>query len=322
MDGYGTASCAEIRAGVAARLRDVSLGERAAAQGFQVAEREADNVPGPSSKLGHAQSWTNRVVGAIGGVILASGVVGTVISFYLQGRSWEYQTRSAKIEKDSAAVLAALEGVDKLLDEKWLSTYELNDAIKTKLEGEKLDAATRRFYSANKDWELRHNILASNLKIAVDSQFGIDDRNMDVSAVDCRSYTLKGLQPHGADPLPVGALLEIAYNCHNTIKGKIDDQLRAKEQNNSVWPATNAEPDPGGLALSHIWWVDRVLQCMMVERALELRQQSPQVPILPLGASEESHPYTTNERERAREEQCVEPYKKDPVLGRESLKSH
>ena len=122
------------------------------------------------------------MVGAIGGVILASGVVGTVISFYLQGRSWEYQTRSAKIEKDSAAVLAALEGVDKLIDEKWLSTYELNDAIKTKLEGEKLDAAVKRFYAANKDWELRHNILASNLRIAVDSQFGVDDRNLNVGA--------------------------------------------------------------------------------------------------------------------------------------------
>ena len=104
------------------------------------------------------------MVGAIGGVILASGVFGTLISFYLQGRSWEYQTRSAKIEKDSAAVLSVLEGVDKLIDEKWLSTYELNDAIKTKLEGEKLDAAVKRFYAANKDWELRHNILASNLK--------------------------------------------------------------------------------------------------------------------------------------------------------------
>ena len=287
----------------------------------RVAEREAENVSGPSAKPGHTQSWTNRVVGAIGGVVLASGVVGTVISFYFQGRSWEYQTRAAKIEKDSAAVLAALEGLDKLIDEKWLSTYELNDAIKTKAEADKLDAAVRRFYSANKDWELRHNILASNLKIAVDSQFGIDDRNLNVSAIDCQTYTMKGLQPHGSDPLPVGALLEIAYNCHNIIKGKIDEQLRAREHNNSVWPATAAEPDPDGRSLSHIWWVDKVLQCMMVERALELRQQAPQVPILSL-AREDSHPYTTNERERAREEQCVEPYKNDPVPGLASLKPH
>jgi hypothetical protein len=287
-----------------------------------VAEHEADNDPGPSAKPGHTQSWTSRAVGAIGGVILASGVVGTAISFYFQGRSWQYQTGTATIEKDSAAVVSALENLDKLIDEKWLSTYGMNDAIKTRTEGSKLDAAAKRFYSANKDWELQHNILVSTLKIAVDSQFGIEDGKLNVSSIDCQTYTLKALQPHGFDPLSVGALLEIAYNCHNNIKGKIDEQLLAREQNNSAWPATAAAPDPGGLALSHIWWVDKVLQCMMVERALELRQESPKVPILPIGTRRDPHAYTTNARERAREEQCVKHYKDDPVLGLASLKPH
>ena len=285
-----------------------------------MAENETDNVSDSSAKPAHSQSWTNRVVGAIGGVILA--VVGTAISFYFQGRSWQYQTGTATIEKDSAAVVAALESVDKLIDEKWLSTYGMNDAIRTKTEGSKLDAAIKRFYKANKDWELQHNILGSTLKIAVDSQFGIEDRHLNVGSIDCQTYTLKGLQPHGSDPLSVGALLEIAYNCHNTIKGEIDKQLGARETNNSVWPATAAAPDPGGLALSHIWWVDKVLQCMMVERALELRQQSPRVPLLPLAPGENSHAYTPNAQEQAREEQCVEPYKNDPTLGLASLKPH
>jgi hypothetical protein len=269
-----------------------------------VTEHEAQPVSGPSAAPGHTQSWTNRVVGAIGGVILASGVIGTAISFYFQSRSWQYQTGTTTIEKDSAAVVTALESLDKLVDEKWLSTYGVNDAIKTRTEGDKLNLAVKRFYTANSDWELQHNILASNLKIAVDSQFGIDDPKLDVSSIDCHTYTLKGLQPHGSDPVSVGVLLEIAYHCHDNIKGKID------------------EPDPGALALSHIWWVDKVLQCMMVERALELRQQSPRVPILPIAKGEDPHAYTTNGRERAREEQCVEPYKNEPTLGLASLKPH
>jgi hypothetical protein len=61
---------------------------------------------------------------------------------------------------------------------------------------------------------------------------------------------------------------------------------------------------------------------MMVERALELRQQSPRVPIIPIAAGEDSRAYTTNERERAREEQCVEPYKNETTLGLASLKPH
>jgi hypothetical protein len=46
------------------------------------------------------------------------------------------------------------------------------------------------------------------------------------------------------------------------------------------------------------------------------------VPILPIATGEGSHAYATNERERAREEQCVEAYKNDPVLGLASLKPH
>ena len=34
----------------------------------------------------------------------------------------------------------------------------------------------------------------------------------------------------------------------------------------------------------------------------------------------DSHAYTTSGRERAREEECVEPYKNDPTLGLASLK--
>jgi hypothetical protein len=77
--------------------------------------------------------------------------------------------------------------------------------------------------------------------------------------------------------LPVGTLLESAYTCHSAIKGEIE----AREQNNSAW-STVAEPDPGGLALGHICWVDNVLTCMMVEGAFELRQRSPQAPTLPI----------------------------------------
>ena len=313
MDGRRSSSHAKIGACIAAGLTFKDL---------TVAEHEADHVSGPSTAPGHTQSWTNRVAGAIGGLILASGVIGTAISFYFQSRSWQYQTGTATIEKDSTAVLTTLESLDKLVDEKWLSTYGMNDAIKTKTEGSKLDAAIKRFYKANKEWELQHNILASNLKIAVDSQFGIDDPKLDVSSIDCHTYALKGLQPNGSDPVSVGVLLEIAYHCHDNIKGKIDQQLRARDENNSLWPATVAEPDPGALALSHIWCVDKVLQCMMVERALELRQQSPRVPLLPIAKGESPHAYTTNERERAREEECVEPYKNDPTLGVASLKPH
>ncbi len=251
------------------------------------------------------------------GAILSAGLVGTTLSAYFQWRSWEYQSQTQRIDKDTNAVVAALENLDKIMDEKWLSTYQMDDAIKTKAEGDKLKAVAERFYSADKAWELQHNILGSNLKLAVDSQFGVDDsRLVDLTyALKCTTYTLDGQQPHGNDPLSVRALLEISYNCHNIVKGNIEDQLRARDENNSRWPAATPEPDPGGVILSHIWWVDKVLQCMMVERALELRHQTPQVPFVRFRRLADFQTYEPTEEERASEERCVEGYKNNPTLG-------
>jgi hypothetical protein len=64
------------------------------------------------------------------------------------------------------------------------------------------------------------------------------------------------------------------------------------------------------------------LQCLMLDRALELRHRSPQVPILPsqmpflsISSGADLHAYEMSEREQAREAQCVDPYKANPELG-------
>ena len=85
--------------------------------------------------------------------------------------------------------------------------------------------------------------------------------------------------------------------------------------------------DPGRTRLSHIWWVNKVLQCLMLERALELRRRSPQVPIIPsqmplisLANSGNWKVYQMTDQQRAREEQCVEPYKTNRDLGAAAAK--
>lgn len=286
-----------------------------------MAEPDPDNgAKAPDAKADAApaggRSWTKWIFNNLG-AILSAGLVGTTLSAYFQWRSWEYQTQAARIEKDTNAVVGALEDLDKIMDQKWLTTYVMNDAVKTKVEGDKLKAAADQFYAANKDWELQHNILGSNLKIAVDSQFGIDDAKLVelTYPLKCTTYTLAGQQPHGNDPLSVRALLEISYNCHNIVKGKIEDALGARDKNGSLWPTTLAEPDAGGVILSHIWWVDKVLQCMMVERALELRHQTPQVPLIRFRRLADFQTYVPTEEERAREEQCADQYKNNPTLG-------
>jgi hypothetical protein len=269
-----------------------------------------------------AASWTRRFLSAVGGVILATGVVGTAVSAYVQWRSWAYQTGAAKIDKDATAAVAALENLDKIIDEKFLSTYDMDDAIKQRLSGDQLDRAVKRFYAANANWEQQHAILSSTLQIAVDSQFGI--RNVPLHSeggeIDCASYLLKNQQPHGDDPLSTRNLLEIAYACHTNLKNRIDSALRAKAANSDAWPEKTTEPDPDRHVLGQLWRLGGSLQCLLVERVLEIRHQSPQVPIVPLPVDEGPQRYRTLDEDRANEEQCVGPYKNDKDFGLPSVK--
>ena len=178
--------------GEAGRPRMAKVAEPEADKGAKEAAAKADAAPAAG------RSWTRWIFNNLG-AILSAGLVGTMLSAYFQWRSWEYQSQTDRIDKDAKAVVAALEGLDKIIDEKWLTTYEMNDAIKTKVQGDKLKAMTDQFYSANKKWELQHNILGSNLKIAVNSQFGIEDAKLVelTYPLKCTTYTLDGQQPHG-----------------------------------------------------------------------------------------------------------------------------
>jgi hypothetical protein len=267
--------------------------------------------------------WTKRILGSIGGLVLATGVLGTAISSYFQERSWTYQKRADKIDKDAAAAMAALDGLNKIVDEKFLSTYGLDDAIKNRVEGDKLNDAVKRFDAADRIWEQQHQALASTLEIVIDSQLGIDDIGAAAvaRATDCKHYTLEGVQPTGGKPLSVRALLEISYACHANLKESIEQQLRARDQNGGVWPTTATEPDPGRIMLGHVWRVNNVLRCMMVQRAVEIRNQPFGTSVLLFAQPSTAVPYEISDSDRAREERCVEPYRSDPAFGVASLKA-
>ena len=288
-----------------------------------MAGRDGDD--GGAKESGGARaihSWTRRILGSIGGLVLATGVVGAGISAYFQQRNWTYQKRADKIDKDAAAAMTALDGINRIVDEKFLSTYGLDDAIKNRVEGDKLDAAVTRFYLADKAWEQQHQSLASTLEIVVDTQFGIDDLAAIARArdADCARYALDGLQLKATNPLPVRAVLEVVYTCETKLKQSIEAQLRARDVNGGKWPVAVVEPDPGRMGLGHVWRVQNVLQCLMVQRAVEIRGQPFGVSLMPFGDGEQAAPYVMTDRDRAREDRCIEPYRDDPAFGTASLK--
>jgi hypothetical protein len=274
------------------------------------------------AKDGGGLGWTRKVLSSIGGLVLATGVLGTAISAYFQQRTWTYQNRAEKIDRDSTSVMAALDGLGKVIEEKFLATYNLDDAIKTRQEGDALDAAVKRFDEADRAWEQQHQSLAATLDILIDSQFGLDDLGAiaRAQAMDCSRYALDGLASASGAPMPVGAALEVAYTCHVKLKQGVEDELRARSANGGAWPAALVDPDPRRIALGHVWRVQNVLQCLMIQRAVEIRGQPAGAPLLPFGASGQGAPYALSDADRAREGRCIAPYRDDPTFGTASLR--
>ena len=172
-----------------------------------------------------------------------------------------------------------------------------------------LDAAIKRFDAADTAWEQQHQSLASTLEIVVNFQFGLDDLAAVAKArtLDCTRYALDGLRPNATDPLPVGAVLEVIYTCQTKLKQSIEAQIvRARLQRREL-AAVVAEPDPGRIMFGHVWRVQNVLQCLMVQRAVEIRGQPFGVSLMPFTDAQPAAPYAMTEGDRAREDRCLAP---------------
>ena len=182
-------------------------------------------------------------------------------------------------------MVAALGSLNTIVDEKWISTYQMDDAIKTRKEGDDLKATITRFYAANKEWERLHEQLASTLRLDVNSQFGIDAGTEPFFInTDCLSYTLNRREPTARRRCRSALCWRFPMMLTTSSKAGSTKSFRRGPRTISVAccnPGIRAVAGQGRTRLSHIWSVNKVLQCLMLERALELRRRSPQVPIIP-----------------------------------------
>ena len=58
----------------------------------------------------------------------------------------------------------------------------------------------------------------------------------------------------------------------------------------------------------------------MVQRAVEIRNQSFSGSMLPFATQANEAPYAISDNDRAREERCLEPYKSDAAFGAAPIK--
>jgi hypothetical protein len=263
----------------------------------------------------------------VGSFVLTSGVIGTLWGAYYQACAWSYQDQVARFQKDAAAIEQALADLDKHLDEEWVVASELDEALGQDAEvvGDGIQKLADKFESVDAAWRTQHKTLSAEFEVSVDTKFfeseffikqypgrlALINDSSDIARSRCESYALGGQQPNGDDPLSVGILLEISYHCHDLIRQGIERRLHAHDADGSQARSQPDSTNPG-LELSHSYWVDMALQCMVVQRDLEIRGRSPVVSWIPLPTD---GVYQPTKAERSMERACVTPYKEHPCLG-------
>lgn len=216
------------------------------------------------------ESLREKVLLAIVGFML-TGVVGTVITTWIQQRGWAWQNRVAKIEKDTENAIAAYRAVSDLINARWHATYKMTRALERRLEGDEWKAARDDFATADKDWALRYTNVARELDFQIDTPFGIEagEDLKSVWTLTCGEFALRGSR----ETVPVRSarvVMEVINHCH----GKMKDELEGLVDNRprAATPEGKAIIDLSYRRLDHLYRTNDALRCIIFERALAIRR--------------------------------------------------
>jgi hypothetical protein len=220
------------------------------------------------------ESLREKILLALVGFVL-TGVVGTVLTTWIQQRGWAWQNRVAKIEKDTESAIATYRTTSDLINARWHATFRLVRALERGSTGETWTTARQTFDAADRDWALRYTNVARDIEFFVDTPFGIDPSEpiKRVWGLNCDTYALRGAPGATVDSRSARVILEVINHCHGITKDELEKPVDARGDDRHVVPA----PDPKVLAmayrrLEHLYRTNDALRCVIFERALAVRE--------------------------------------------------
>lgn len=223
-----------------------------------------------------SESVREKITAAIFGFIL-TGVIGTMLTTWVQQRGWSWQNRVTKIEKDTDNAMAAYRSASELINARWHASYRFTRALERQTSGDEWKAAKDNFEATDRDWALRYTNVARDVEFHVDTPFAIDSRDEmnKVWALSCADYAFTKptttATPSSA-PLDIASariILEVINHCHGRMKDELDDF--ADKRSNASASERKALTELSYRRLDHLYRTNEVLRCVIFERALAIR---------------------------------------------------
>jgi hypothetical protein len=121
--------------------------------------------PSPTAKTGDSLR-EKAVLGLVG--FLLTGVLGTMVTIWIQQRGWAWQNQVANTDKDTQSALGAYQSASDLINTRWHATYRMGRAIERGAVGDEWKAARDEFAAADKDWAIRYTSIARDVAFYVD----------------------------------------------------------------------------------------------------------------------------------------------------------
>ena len=218
----------------------------------------------------------DRIVVAIAGFML-TGILGTMVTTWIQQRGWAWQNRVTKIDKDTENALNAYRSASELVNLRWHATYRMVRGLERRSSGEEWKTARDGFFNADREWALRYTNVAREIEFYVDTPFGMEP-SAKLGAVwnlTCNDYGLKSPNS-GVDSTSARVIVEIINHCAGRIKGEIDvimDRTPSGDAAASTSPVVQkAEIESFYQQLDHLYRTNEALRCTIFERALTMRR--------------------------------------------------
>jgi hypothetical protein len=212
------------------------------------------------------------MLGLIG--FLLTGVLGTLITTWIQQRGWTWQNQVAKIDKDTQNALGAYQSASDLINTRWHATYGMVRAIERGAGGDEWKDARAEFAAADKDWAIHYTSVARDVAFYVDTPFAIEakDKMKLVWPLPCNAFAVG--ESGGVDPSSARLVLEVVNHCAELVKDEIDKTL---DPESGAAPkldaaARKAFADPAYARLDAIYKTNEALRCIIFKRALTIRQ--------------------------------------------------
>lgn len=215
------------------------------------------------------ESMREKLTLAVVGFVL-TGILGGVLTAWIQQRGWAWQNRVATIEKDVDNAVSTYKATSELLNLQWHAAYRVVRGLEREQAGDVWASIRSEFEAADREWALHYPNVARDVEFYIDGPFGVDG-STDLNKVwtyVCEGGTTRAI----VETKSARVLLELINHCQDQLKSSLQ-ALVDPPASGARLDATQrkASVDLAYRKLDQLYRTNDSLRCVMFDRAISIR---------------------------------------------------